>query len=349
MLSNIDQPKTYLMPHFFISYAKKDTRELALALSDALSQLPNTTAWVDRSLRAGHSWETQIQAEIFRCDYMIVLYSPDLNRHLHGQEESYVLTEIAYAKYTLKKQIIPVMAQTTQPPLSLTTAHYIDFTLPGVTLRELVEAIAEETGVSVANEQPSPVSSGATVSQPTTLPQQSDSVEAQPQPIAPKTPLYDVVMTELGPKKINVIKAVRAHLASGLKDTKEMVEAATPAMMIERSTQAVANQLQADMQAAGATVLVVPTGSYAVKSATHPNLRSFQVRLMKVGNQKVSVIKLVREFTHLGLAEAKNLVVSGAPILINGVSLSTARDFLQELEAVGAEGGLWPSSALLKE
>ncbi|MEZ4672357.1 MAG: toll/interleukin-1 receptor domain-containing protein [Anaerolineae bacterium] len=90
------------MTHIFISYAKKDTRELALALNQALNAISGVTAWVDQSLRAGKSWDLQIQSEIDRCDYMIVLYSPDINRHKNGEEESYVLTEIAYAKYTAK-------------------------------------------------------------------------------------------------------------------------------------------------------------------------------------------------------------------------------------------------------
>jgi formylglycine-generating enzyme required for sulfatase activity len=135
------------MTHFFISYSKKDTRELALKLNDALNALPGITTWVDKSLRAGRSWETQIQIEINRCDFMIVLYSPDINRHLQGEEESYVLTEISYAKYTAKKPIIPVMAQATPPPMSLTTAHYIDFTLAGVSLEDLVAGICEEASL----------------------------------------------------------------------------------------------------------------------------------------------------------------------------------------------------------
>lgn len=137
------------MAHIFISYAKKDTRELALSLADALNNLDSVTAWVDRSLRAGRSWELQIQAEIDRCDTMIVLYSPDINRHQSGKKESYVLTEIAYAKYTVNKPIIPIMAQETVPPISLTTAHYIDFTLNGLTLDDLVDAICHEMDVDI--------------------------------------------------------------------------------------------------------------------------------------------------------------------------------------------------------
>ncbi|GAB5490934.1 MAG: hypothetical protein Phog2KO_11490 [Phototrophicaceae bacterium] len=150
------------MPHIFISYAKKDTRKLALNLADALNALDDVTAWVDRSLRAGKSWELQIQTEIDRCDAMVVLYSPDINRHKDGKPESYVLTEIAYAKYTLSKLIIPVMAKLTTPPISLTTSHYIDFTLDDLKLNDLVEALCYEleieavvsTSPSIVTEKP---------------------------------------------------------------------------------------------------------------------------------------------------------------------------------------------------
>jgi formylglycine-generating enzyme required for sulfatase activity len=132
------------MTHFFISYSKADTRELALALNEALNSIPGVTAWVDKSLKVGRSWPTQIQGEIDRCDYMIVLYSPDINRHRKGDPESFVLTEISYALYTARKPIIPIMAQKTDPPLVLTMTQYIDFTLKGISLADLVEAICEE-------------------------------------------------------------------------------------------------------------------------------------------------------------------------------------------------------------
>jgi formylglycine-generating enzyme required for sulfatase activity len=153
------------MPHIFISYAKKDTRELALVLSDALNAIDGVTAWVDRSLRAGRSWELQIQNEIDRCDAMVVLYSPDINRHKQGEEESYVLTEIAYAKRTAKKQIIPVMAQRTDPPMSLTMEHYIDFTLTGLKLDDLIEAIRDELNITTKLTQPINSSAPTEISQ----------------------------------------------------------------------------------------------------------------------------------------------------------------------------------------
>jgi formylglycine-generating enzyme required for sulfatase activity len=161
------------MPHIFISYAKKDTRELALALCDALTVLPNVTAWVDRSLKVGQAWELQIQTEIDKCDYFVVLYSPDINRHKAGQGASYVLTEIAYAQYELKKPIIPVMAQKTTPPLSLTTLHYIDYTVSGLKLSDLLKAICKEAGIWIKDESPS----------------YPPAVEEAPKPEPPKKPL----------------------------------------------------------------------------------------------------------------------------------------------------------------
>lgn len=152
------------MPHIFISYAKKDTRELALALADALNTVDGVTAWVDRSLRAGKAWELQIQAEIDRCDVMVVLYSPDINRHKNGEPESYVLREIHYTKVYAKKPIIPIMAQPTDPPFSLIMEQYIDYVGLGLSVADLFNILCAELGVdttsprriSVVNILPSP-------------------------------------------------------------------------------------------------------------------------------------------------------------------------------------------------
>lgn len=129
------------MPHLFISYAKKDTRELALELAGKLNEIDGVTAWVDRDIEAGDDWLLKIQDEIERCDTMIVLFSPDIHRHKDGGEQSFVLTEISYAKYTMKKPIIPVMAQKTKPPIALATTQYIDFIGEGLSVDDLVGMI----------------------------------------------------------------------------------------------------------------------------------------------------------------------------------------------------------------
>lgn len=137
------------MPHIFISYAQKDTRQLAFALDDALNALEGVTSWVDRSIKVGCSWEMQIETEIDKCDFMVVLYSEDLHRHKKGEPESYVLTEIDYAKRTAKKMIIPVMAQSTYAPIMLTREQYIDYVGNGMDVAMLVEALCYEMNITM--------------------------------------------------------------------------------------------------------------------------------------------------------------------------------------------------------
>ena len=172
------------MPHIFISYAKKDTRDLAIALHDALNALNGVTAWVDKTMRAGRSWELQIETEIDKCDFMIVLYSDDLHRHKRGEPESYVLTEIAYAKYTAKKPIIPVMAQPTTAPMSLTMEHYIDFIGQGMTIEALVEALCYEMNITPAN---APTSTSEPVRTTFLSPTPEPAIETPPQKIITST------------------------------------------------------------------------------------------------------------------------------------------------------------------
>ena len=63
----------------------------------------------------------------------------------------------------------------------------------------------------------------------------------------------------------------------------------------------------------------------------------FDVVLAEVGAEKIKVIKVVREITGLGLAEAK-AVVEGAPkALKEGVSKEDAENFKKQLEEAGAK------------
>ncbi len=140
--------------HFFISYAKKDARALALGLAEALEAPPDLTAWVDKELKAtGSIWSRQIEREIQRCDYMIVLLSEDVNRSEdHPSGESFVLKEVEYM-IQLKKErkIIVVMAQETLVPLMLTGKQYIDYR--GATdANALADRLCDELGITRASE-----------------------------------------------------------------------------------------------------------------------------------------------------------------------------------------------------
>jgi large subunit ribosomal protein L7/L12 len=64
---------------------------------------------------------------------------------------------------------------------------------------------------------------------------------------------FDVILKEIGPKKIEVIKAVRQLTALGLKESKEMVDGA-PNTVLEAVAKEAAEDAKAKMEAAGAVV-----------------------------------------------------------------------------------------------
>src|ERR671922_458009 len=66
---------------------------------------------------------------------------------------------------------------------------------------------------------------------------------------------FDVVLTEAGAQKIQVIKVVRAVTGLGLKEAKELVDGA-PNPVKEGVAQEEADQIKAQLEEAGATVEV---------------------------------------------------------------------------------------------
>ena len=86
---------------------------------------------------------------------------------------------------------------------------------------------------------------------------------------------------------------------------------------------------------AAAVAVASAGGGAAVAEAEQTE---FNVILLSAGEQKVSVIKAVRELTALGLKEAKDLV-DGAPKAVKeGVSKADADAALKKLIEAGATG-----------
>ncbi len=100
-------------------------------------------------------------------------------------------------------------------------------------LNELVAACEEEFGVSAA----APVAAAA-----------GPAVEA-----AEEQTEFTVVLKEIGPEKIKVIKAVRAITGLGLKEAKELVDGA-PSNIKEDVEKAEADSIKGQLEEAGAVV-----------------------------------------------------------------------------------------------
>jgi large subunit ribosomal protein L7/L12 len=100
---------------------------------------------------------------------------------------------------------------------------------------ELVEAMEEKFGVSAAAAVAVAAPAGG---------DDADAAEVQTE--------FDVILTAMGEKKVNVIKAVRAITGLGLKEAKTMVESA-PAAVKEGASKEDAEAIKAQLEEAGAT------------------------------------------------------------------------------------------------
>jgi len=63
---------------------------------------------------------------------------------------------------------------------------------------------------------------------------------------------------------------------------------------------------------------------------------SFDVELSAIGDQKIAVIKAVREITGLGLKEAKDMVDGAPKVIKEGASKDDAEKMKAQLEEAGA-------------
>ncbi len=109
-------------------------------------------------------------------------------------------------------------------------------TLTVLELADLVKAIEEEFGVSAA--APVMVAGPA-----------AGAAEAE----AEEKTEFDVVLTEIGPSKMSVIKLVKEITGLGLKESKEVVDNA-PKAIKEGVSKSEADDIKAKLEEAGATV-----------------------------------------------------------------------------------------------
>ena len=117
----------------------------------------------------------------------------------------------------------------------MTTQEFID-AIKGMTvleLNDLVKACEEEFGVSAA--------AGVVVA------------AAGPAEAAEEKTDFDVELTEVGGEKVKVIKVVREATGLGLKEAKDLVEAA-PKVIKEQAAKAEAEELKKKLEEVGAAV-----------------------------------------------------------------------------------------------
>ena len=88
----------------------------------------------------------------------------------------------------------------------------------------------------------------------------------------------------------------------------------------------------------GVSAAAVAVAGPAVAAAEEKD--EFNLELASFGEQKIAVIKVVKEALALGLAEAKTLVESAPAILKEGMKKDAAEDLKKKIEEAGGKVNL---------
>ncbi|MGN0986028.1 MAG: 50S ribosomal protein L7/L12 [Candidatus Enterenecus sp.] len=87
----------------------------------------------------------------------------------------------------------------------------------------------------------------------------------------------------------------------------------------------------------GVSAAAMAAPSAAAAAAPVEEKTEFDVVLAEIGAEKIKVIKVVREVTGLGLAEAKAMVEAAPKAIKEGISKEDAEALKAKLEEVGAK------------
>ena len=112
-------------------------------------------------------------------------------------------------------------------------------------------------------------------------------------------------------------------------DTEKIIEELKGATILELNDLVKAIEDEFDVTAAAPVAAAGAAAGAAAKT-------EFDVELTEAGQEKVKVIKVVRDITGLGLKDSKDLVDGAPKVIKEGVSEDEANDIKAKLEEVGA-------------
>lgn len=120
-----------------------------------------------------------------------------------------------------------------------------------------------------------------------------------------------------------------------MADLKKLVEEIKTLSIVEVSE--LVHMLEEEFGvSAAAPVAVAAVATSAEAAAPAEEKTEFNIVLKEVGANKIAVIKVVREATNLGLAEAKALVDNAPSTIKENVSTNEAKEFEAKFKEAGA-------------
>lgn len=98
--------------------------------------------------------------------------------------------------------------------------------------------------------------------------------------------------------------------------------------------------LESTFGVSAAAPMMMAAAPAAAAPAAEEAKSSFNVELTGAGANKISVIKVIRELTQLGLKEAKDIVDGAPKVIKEGVEKAQAEEMKKKLEEAGATAAL---------
>ncbi len=126
-------------------------------------------------------------------------------------------------------------------------------------------------------------------------------------------------------------------MATMTKD--ELIEAISSMSVLELSelVKSLEDKFGVSAAPAMAMMAAMPVAGGAAAAPAAEEKTAFDMELTDVGANKIQVIKVVREFTTLGLKEAKDLVDAAPKVFKEGVSKEEAEKIIEKFKEVGAK------------
>ncbi|WP_346660487.1 ribosomal protein L7/L12 [Nannocystis sp. ILAH1] len=214
---------------------------------------------------------------------------------------------------------------------------------------DVIKVIRDHTGLGLKDAKDVSESTDAVVKQGLSEPEARSLAQAltavdaraSVRSAAPAAPLpvsatggFEVVLHNFGTRKIDVIKLIREATGLGLKDAKDLSES-TDVTIKAGLREDEARKLAQALTAVDARVSIRGEAAPEPSRLPEPTI-GYGVVLRSCGEHKISVIKLIREATALGLKEAKDLAESTDVLIKDGLGGSEARALAQALTTVGA-------------
>lgn len=114
-------------------------------------------------------------------------------------------------------------------------------------------------------------------------------------------------------------------------DTQKIIDQIKEATVLELN-----DLVKAIEEEFGVTAAAPVAAAGAAAGAAEAEKDSFDIELTEVGQEKVKVIKAVREITGLGLKESKDIVDGAPKVFKEGATKDEADEIIAKLSEVGA-------------